>query len=246
MNNYKNNEEDPIKTGVDKLAGVFGHDGSQQDASESVLIPFLQNKKEGFDTTVRITSTFKCNNEVKYDDSKSDVSNTILVLPINEDPTNLTTLIQSMSKPVVLNVSTDTCKQKVPDININTTKTDHYYFGDYAIIALNRFIVNQSDNTTSKNNNKVSIEKILKLPIDNQSTHEYKCISMINHSGSLNAGHYWANVVKYDKPDKPQMYKCNDSSITEESIPNDEYIVENSPSVYIVLYEKIKDPSVGS
>jgi ubiquitin C-terminal hydrolase len=246
MKGYKNNEEDPIKTGVYNLAGVFGHNGSQQDASESVLIPFLNKKGEGFDTTVRITSTFNCNDDEKYNYSKSDVSNTILVLPINEDPTNLTTLIQSMSESVELDVPTDTCQQKVPDINIKTTKTDHYYFGDYAIIALNRFIVNQSDNTTSKNDSKVSIEKKLTLPINEQSTHEYKCISMINHSGSLNAGHYWANVVKYDKSDKPQMYKCNDSSITEESIPNDEYIVENSPYVYIVLYEKIKDPRVGS
>jgi ubiquitin C-terminal hydrolase len=241
MNNYKTNKEDPIKTGVYKLANVFNHNGSQQDASESVLIPFLQNKKKGFDTTVRITSTFKCNNKVKYDDSKSDVSNTILVLPINEDPTNLTTLIEQMSIEETLDVPTEKCQEKVPNITIKTTKTDHYYFGDYAIIALNRFIVNQSDNTTSKNDSKVSIEKILKLPIDNQSEHKYKCISMINHLGSLKVGHYWANVVKYDISDKPQMYKCNDSSITEESIPNDKYIVENSPSVYIVLYEKIKD-----
>ena len=243
MKDYKNNKEDPITIGVYKLANVFNHNGSQQDASESVLIPFLNKKGEGFDTTVKITSTFNCNDDDKYNYSKPEVSDTILVLPINEDPTNLTTLIQSMSDPVELDGPTHTCQENFPDINIKTTKTDHYYFGDYAIIALNRFI---SDNTTSKNNNKVSIEKQLTLPINEQSEHEYKCISMINHSGSLNAGHYWANVVKYDISDKPQMYKCNDSSITEESIPNDKYIVENSPYVYIVLYEKIKDPIVDS
>ena len=75
-------------------------------------------------------------------------------------------------------------------------------------------------------------DHLLKVPIkvgDNVSfSNDYSLIATINHSGTFNAGHYWAFIKERDS-----WLKCNDSSVLKVHSSN-----LNNSSCYVLFYVK--------
>ena len=62
-------------------------------------------------------------------------------------------------------------------------------------------------------------------------THKYSLIATINHSGTLNKGHYWAFIKDLHSP---SWYSCIDKSV----FTVKENSVNNTTS-YILFYRKV-------
>ena len=77
--------------------------------------------------------------------------------------------------------------------------------------------------------------KDLTVPITEEDevsfTNKYSLIATINHSGTLNRGHYWAFIKDLHSS---TWYSCNDKSVF-----NVEENYVNNPTSYILLYRKV-------
>ena len=102
--------------------------------------------------------------------------------------------------------------------------------GTILIVQLNRY--NNVGENVYKDNRKVNCaSEVLKIPvkIDDQMsvTRKFKLRASINHSGTINAGHYWTFIKKNNST----WLKCNDSSVTKASFKD----LSNNTS-YLFIY----------
>jgi ubiquitin C-terminal hydrolase len=100
----------------------------------------------------------------------------------------------------------------------------------YLIITIKKFDFNSDLNILTKKHENISYP--LLLNINNYSlknSDNYHLVSIINHVGMLNYGHYFADV-SYDN----HWFRCNDENISELKINN----VSNNKDAYILIYKK--------
>lgn len=110
-------------------------------------------------------------------------------------------------------------------INDKIKKMSFWYFPNYLIICFNRFIENEKN------------EKLINYPINNFNLNSYSkgykknnifnLISVINHSGSINFGHYYMyNIINNE------IYLINDNIINKvDKI--------NKKDTYMLVYKKL-------
>ena len=76
-------------------------------------------------------------------------------------------------------------------------------------------------------------DHVLEIPVDQNVSvsfsNRYALIATINHSGNLNAGHYWAFIKK-----KNMWFQCNDSSVLKVK-PS----ALNNESSYLLFYVRV-------
>lgn len=92
------------------------------------------------------------------------------------------------------------------------------------VVCLKRFQVN--GRRIFKNDSLVGISK--RIQFYNRS---YKLVGICNHFGSLNGGHYTADVLRGNR----QWYNCNDQSISRYATPKDNVDIQHA---YILFYIK--------
>jgi ubiquitin C-terminal hydrolase len=126
----------------------------------------------------------------------------------------------------------DKCKNKAH----NTITRNILTPPSVLIISLKRFAYDQRTNRMRKINNRVTYPMVLDITKYNPITTSdgksatYKLISTVNHSGTLDFGHYYSFIYSGST-----WYMANDAQMT----PTMETAVLNNPSAYILFYERI-------
>ena len=93
------------------------------------------------------------------------------------------------------------------------------------------------DNRMIKNNQPINYPPILDIQpyiIGNESV-KYELYAIINHVGTINSGHYYSYVKKYNTKNNTffnQWYCCNDSNVS--TITNEEAL--NSENAFMLFY----------
>jgi ubiquitin C-terminal hydrolase len=101
---------------------------------------------------------------------------------------------------------------------------------DYIIITIKKFDFNIDLNILTKKHENISYP--LLLNINNYSlanTNNYQLVSIVNHVGMLNYGHYYADV-SYEN----NWFRCNDEQVTNIKINK----VATNNNAYILIYKK--------
>ena len=207
---------------------------SQQDASE-ILQVLLDDFKgtsplaeDIISTTVQSTLTCDTCFCSSINEDKLDI---LAVSPKKHISASLIELLQSQS------LSGDNmwfcpqcCSEQNATIDSAITKS-----GSILIVQLKRYTTFQGN--SFKDNKHVvclpSHDHVLEIPIDQNNTitfsNRYTLVATINHSGNLNAGHYWAFIKKGDS-----WLKCNDSSVL---AVKPSFL--NNSSAYLLFYVRV-------
>lgn len=126
----------------------------------------------------------------------------------------------------------DKCKNKAR----NTITRNILTLPTVLIISLKRFAYDQRTHRMRKVNNQVDYPMTLDISKYNPITPSdarpatYRLIGSVNHSGTLDFGHYYSYIKSDD-----YWYLANDTRMTQV----DESHVLNNPSAYILFYERI-------
>ena len=188
---------------------------TQQDVPE--ILRIILDEFKGFSplagnilsTTLRSTITCDSCFCSSVQEEKCDILN----LPTKKHITaSLTQLLQTES---LLDDNMWFCPQCLSH-QISTKETHITSCGTVLIIQLNRYANFNGD--IFKDNRLVEClpnsNHILKLPIQIDDTvsfsHEFSLVATINHSGNLNAGHYWAFIKESTSN---SWLQCNDRSV---------------------------------
>ena len=103
--------------------------------------------------------------------------------------------------------------------------------GTVIIFQLNRYI-NEGKNVFKDNRKVLCPSEVLNVPVHIDEhlsvSRKFKLKATINHSGTINAGHYWAFIKKSNND---HWLKCNDTSITKATFKE----ISNNSS-YIFIY----------
>jgi ubiquitin carboxyl-terminal hydrolase 2/21 len=122
-------------------------------------------------------------------------------------------------------IDCDNCKKRTT----STKRTELSYVPELTILAINRF------RGTRKINDPVKIYP--KIELDG---YPLRLISTINHSGSVNGGHYTAYVSRSWYDDKGELeehwFMANDSNVGEV----DKERVFTDPLIYMAIYERVQ------
>ncbi len=126
----------------------------------------------------------------------------------------------------------DKCKNKAR----NTITRSILTLPNVLIISLKRFAYDQRTHRMRKVNNLVGYPMTLDIskynpitPLDAKPA-TYRLISTVNHSGTLDFGHYYSYIKSDD-----HWYLANDTRMSN----IDESHVLNNPSAYILFYERV-------
>lgn len=126
----------------------------------------------------------------------------------------------------------DKCKNKAH----NTITRSILTLPNVLIISLKRFAYDQRTHRMRKVNNLVGYPMTLDIskynpitPLDAKPA-TYRLISTVNHSGTLDFGHYYSYIKSDD-----HWYLANDTRMSNV----DESHVLNNPSAYILFYERV-------
>jgi len=158
-----------------------------------------------------------------------DESFLILPLPVTSS------IKESVKKIINPEISSDSNKLLCRSCNLKKgcVKYSHFkHLPTYLIFQLNRFSF--VDKKPVRSFQHVSCQNILNLSskVDEAITfnYSYSFSATINHSGTLNSGHYTSYVVKYGK-----WFHCNDRETT---------LIEpqsiNMTNMYVLFYKKVK------
>ena len=204
----------------------------QQDAAEFLsyildelvsVSPFVSNMIK-----VSIRVRISCNH-CNHDNLREDIS-TILQVPVKA---NIQSCVNMFLAPVFLSgddsIYCHVCESKQPAVVSHNLSS----IGKYLILQTKRFV--NEGSFFSKHLQKIVCTPNLSVPVlgdnDHISNEKLKLLGTINHSGSLERGHY-TSFVKF--PNGSSWFHCNDAAVlsaNEESINND--------TSYIYFYEKI-------
>ena len=158
-------------------------------------------------TKIHVKNTVSCISCSEYNITEDPL--TILQVPVSD---SVQSSIDSFLKPENLlgdnSYFCNVCGSLQPAL------LEHEFskLGKFLIIQLKRFIT--FSNSVTKDTKVVTFNQELKVPVavDNEITNQrsYKHIATINHSGSLNSGHYTSQILD---PVSFQWYHCNDSAV---------------------------------
>jgi len=197
----------------------------QQDCHELLvcLLDIMENQtiKKNFDS--KILSKIKCNNCANISLVRHPIR--FVSLSINDNESDLTTCFREFTSKENLegNWKCEKCKR-----NNGTKQLIFENWSPYIIIHLKRFKWEKNGKRINTNFNFP-----INWSIKEMGHHKYKLISIINHYGSFNGGHYTScGRIKSDN-----WLSYNDSNIREITL---EKIKKNfNISSYLLLYEKI-------
>ena len=201
----------------------------QQDVPE--ILTFVLDELKGasvqaqdyFNTTLRTTVT--CN--ICLLESLNEETTDFVILPPKESlSSSITSFLSSEDLDGDNKVFCNFCENKT-----NSSKQLHIIkTGAIFIVQLRRFV--QSANNFVKDKTTVECTKTLVLPLsENEEVTfkpEYELVASINHSGNLNAGHYWAYIK-----DCNIWYSCDDKSVK----VVDRSVLNNASS-YVLFYKR--------
>ena len=201
----------------------------QQDVPE--ILTFVLDELKGasvqaqdyFNTTLRTTVT--CN--ICLLESLNEETTDFVILPPKESlSSSISSFVSSEDLDGDNKVFCNFCENKT-----NSSKQLHIIkTGAIFIVQLRRFV--QSANNFVKDKTTVECTKTLVLPLsENEEVTfkpEYELVASINHSGNLNAGHYWAYIK-----DCNIWYSCDDKSVK----VVDRSVLNNASS-YVLFYKR--------
>ena len=226
-----------LKRKLSIIRGVPFNFNTQQDVAEILQVVLDELKGISIAASHLICNTQKitvsCN--TCFCSSVSEENLDIVTLPVSAD---IQTSMNQFLKPQIL---TSQNKWFCPSCNLlceSTRETCIINSAPILIIQLCRFS-NQGGQLV-KNENFFSCtqsesNKDLTVPITIEDevsfTNKYSLIATINHSGTLNRGHYWAFIKDLHSS---TWYSCNDKSVF-----NVEENYVNNATSYILFYSKV-------
>lgn len=151
----------------------------------------------------------------------------ILCCPIADDTTSLKESMDEYFKEDEIEYRCDKCKEK----NNNIMLKKLLDLKKYMLITLKKFDYNPEIGRISKKHNAISYPQSIDVTSYTLSKNiiNYKLISVINHKGMLNYGHYYS-FTNY----KDRWFLCNDERV----MPLDINQHEKNNAAYILVYEK--------
>ena len=123
------------------------------------------------------------------------------------------------------------CEQCKKNTNFDK-ETSLYTLPNYLILHLSRFKQGYISNEKINTNVEFDEQLTLKQNIDN-STSRYKLVGTINHFGTMNRGHYFAELRHTDG----KWYEINDEAVREGRLDKTGNV---SKYVYILFYQRQK------
>lgn len=158
--------------------------------------------------------------------SINPTSNICCSIPISDKKMNIYDCLDNYFMDETIEYTCDKCGKK--NDNIMTKKIIDNK--EYIIITLKKFDYNTDLKILTKKHD--NIRYPLLLNINNYSlidSANYELVSIINHVGMLNYGHYYADISCNNN-----WFRCNDENVCEQKITN----VINNNNAYILIYKK--------
>lgn len=174
---------------------------------------------------ILILNIIRCINCGFRQTSVNPTNNICCPIPINDKKMNIYNCLDNYFKEETIEYTCDKCGKK--NDNVMTKKIIDNK--EYIIITLKKFDYNTDLKILTKKHDNISYP--LLLNINNYSlidSTNYELVSIINHVGMLNYGHYYADV-SYDN----NWFRCNDENINSLKINN-----INNNNAYILIYKK--------
>jgi ubiquitin C-terminal hydrolase len=140
---------------------------------------------------------------------------------------NLYDCLDNYFKEEIIEYKCDNCKKTDENIIIKQIIDNKKYI----IITIKKFDYNSSLGILTKKHEYISYPLLLdinKYSLNN--TNNYKLVSIINHIGMLNYGHYYSDVLFENK-----WFRCNDDKVNLIQLNK----VTDNNNAYILIYKKI-------
>ena len=226
-----------LKRKLSNLRGVPFDFNTQQDVAEILQVLLHELKGVSLAASQLISDTHKitvsCN--TCFCSSESEENLDILTLPVSAD---IQASINQFLKPEILSSHNKWFCPSCKALSESTRETCIINSAPILIIQLCRFS-NQGGQLIKDANffscTQSESNKHLVVPITVEDevscTNKYSLIATINHSGTLNRGHYWAFIKGLHSS---SWYSCNDKlvfNVEERSL--------NNISPYILFYRKV-------
>ena len=173
-----------------------------------------------------ILNIIKCVNCGFRQTSVNSTNNLCCSIPKQDGSKTLYNCLDDYFKEEKIEYRCDKCNE----INDNIMSKKILDNKDYLIITIKKFDFDTNLGILTKKHDKVTYP--LLLNINNYSlvkSNQYKLVSIVNHKGMLNYGHYYSSVM-YDN----EWYNCND-----EYVSNLQISKLHSDNAYILIYKKI-------
>ena len=224
-----------FKPNLSNLRGVPFDFNTQQDVAEILQVLLDELKGVSLAASQLISNTHKmtvsCNTCFCFSESKQNLD--ILTLPVSAD---IHVSISQFLKPEILSSHNKWFDPSCKDLSESTRETCIVNSVPILIIQLCRFY-NQGGQLIKDANffscTQTESNKHLLVPITVEDevsfTNKYSLIATINHSGTLNRGHYLAFIK-----DLSSWYSCNDKLVF-----NVEEGSLNNTTSYILFYRKV-------
>ena len=202
---------------------------TQQDVPEvlQILLDELKGSSpiaEGIisSSVVRTTTCDNC-----FSSSSNEDKHDIISLPLTN---SITSSVKTFLKPEELRDNNRWFCNVCNSLQDSVRDCRFTNCGTFLILQLNRYV--NAGGNVFKDSRKVNCtSETLNIPvkIDDQLsvTRKFRLKASINHSGTINAGHYWTFIKKSNNT----WLKCNDSLVTKASFKN----LSNNTS-YLFLY----------
>jgi ubiquitin C-terminal hydrolase len=173
-----------------------------------------------------ILNIIKCVNCGFKQTSINSANNICCSIPLNVKKISLYDCLDNYFKEEQIEYICDKCCKKNENIMYKYILDNKQYI----IITIKKFDFNTDLNILTKKHDAINYPLILNInKYSKDKSNNYYLISVVNHVGLLNYGHYYSDIIYNNN-----WHRCNDENITNLNINN----VINNNNAYILIYKR--------